>query len=276
MRVGNLVYMEKNPYECIKHYAVDLGGRSGQLAVWDMSLYTSENAELVLKACEDFEFTITAVWCGWSGPHDWKYPGMYSTIGLVPEDWRQSRICDILKGAEFARQIGVKDIITHAGYMSENPFSPDRIGVMNAVRYICQEIKKYGQRFLFETGEMNPNTLIKLIDDIGEPNIGVNFDCANMIINARCNSVDALKMLIPYVCGVHAKDAIYPEGVNPKGKEVKVGEGLANFPVLISILHENAYKGDITIEREIDDPILRDNDIIDTKNYLEGIISQLK
>lgn len=276
MRVGCLINMNENPYECIRHFAVDLGFCSGQLSVWDMSLYTEENAHLVLKACREFDFTVTAVWCGWSGPHEWSYPEMYQTIGLVPADWRAIRIGDILAGAEFARMIGVQNIITHAGYMPNNPYHCERLGVMHAVRHICREIGKHGQKFLFETGEMIPSTLTQLIKDIGETNIGINFDCANMIINSCGNSADALKILAPFVCGVHAKDAVYPEGTNPKGREVKVGDGLADFPKLIKILKANGYDGDLTIEREIDDIQKREKDIADTKLYLEKLIREVE
>lgn len=274
MRVGWLVTLNHDPYECIRHAAVDLGFHSGQLSVWDMSLHTQETADIVLKACEDFDFDITAVWCGWTGPHEWSYPGMYATIGFVPTDWRAQRIRDVLEGAAFARMLGVKDIITHAGYMPDNPFSPERIGVLHAVKHICKEIAPYGQNFLFETGEMIPNTLLQLIKDVNEPNIGINFDCANMIINARGNSVDALKMLVPYVRGLHAKDAIYPSGLNPKGKEVKIGEGVANFPALIKILKDYGYQGDISIEREIEDKAQRDRDVMESKAYLKKIIEE--
>jgi len=276
MRVGWLVNLNENPYECIRHAAVDMGFKSGQLSVWDMKLYTKENADAVKRACEDFDFEPTAVWCGWSGPHDWKYPGMYATIGLVPPDWRAKRVEDILKGAWFARMLGIKDIITHAGYMPDNPFDIDRIGVMKAIQHICREIGAYGQRFLFETGEMIPVTLTQLIKDIDEPNIGINFDCANMIINNRGNSADALKILLPFVCGVHTKDAVYPEGLSPKGKEVKVGEGDADFPKLVRILASSGYCGDLTIEREIEDITVREADVKDTKLYLEKLITKTK
>lgn len=272
MRVGCLINMNSNPYECIRHFSEDLGFKSGQLSVWDMSLYTDENAEAVKKACLDFGFTVSAVWCGWEGPHEWKYPGMYETIGFVPADWRAIRVKNVLAGASFAKAIGVKDIVTHAGYMSDNPTSPDRMGVLYAVRYICREIAKDGQRFLFETGEMIPTTLTQLIKDIGEENIGLNFDCANMIINCRGNSCDALRILAPLVCGIHAKDAVYPVGMDPKGREVKVGEGVANFPEIIKILKANGYDGDLTIEREIPDLAERERDILDTKKFLESLI----
>lgn len=275
MRVGWLVSLKGDPYQCIRHAAQELGCHSGQVSVWDMSMHNQETADLVLKACKDFDFDITAVWCGWTGPHEWTYPGMYATIGFVPTEWRSQRIQDVLSGAKFARMLEVKDIITHAGYMPDNPYHPDRIGVLHAVKYICKEIAPYGQNFLFETGEMIPNTLLQLIKDIDEPNIGINFDPANMIINARGNSADALRILIPYVRGIHAKDATYPQGFNPKGKEVKIGEGVANFPALIKILKDHNYLGDISIEREIADHVQRDKDVREAKAYLEKLIREI-
>lgn len=274
MRVGCLIRMTSDPYGCIRHYAEDLGFKSGQLSIWDMSLYTEESAEQIKRACRDFDFTVTAVWCGWSGPHEWSYPAMYKTIGLVPADWRAVRTLDILKGAEFANAIGVRDVVTHAGYMSDNPFDEGRLGVLHSIRYICQTIAKNGQRFLFETGEMIPNTLTQLIKDIGEENIGINFDCANMIINCRGNSADALRILAPLVRGVHAKDAVYPTGMDPKGKEVAIGSGEANFPALIAILASHGYCGDLTIEREISDIEQREKDILASKVFLEDIIKK--
>lgn len=276
MRVGWLVGLKGDPYENIRYAVEKIGVHSGQLSIWDMSIYTRENADKVLQACKDFDFTPTALWCGWSGPHEWSYPGMYATIGFVPAEWRAQRIQEVLKGAEFARMIGVKNIITHAGYMPDNPFHPERIGVLHAVKYICQQIAPYGQNFLFETGEMIPNTLIQLIVDAQQENIGINFDCANMIINARGNSADALRMLAPWVKGVHAKDAIYPAGTNPKGKEVPLGEGKANFPELLRILKEAGYQGDLTIEREIADIAQRDQDVRNGKAYLEKILAEME
>ena len=114
MKVGILIHFNHNAYECIAE-AARQGFDNGQISMWDMSLYTDEIAEEIKRACADFHFTVTAVWCGWSGPIDWSYPNMYQTLGLVPAATRQMRIEELLKGAEFARKLGVQDIITHIG-----------------------------------------------------------------------------------------------------------------------------------------------------------------
>lgn len=271
MRVGILIHLNEDVYECIRH-AANLGFQSGQISIWDMSLYTEKNIQLVKQACEKFDFTITAVWCGWSGPVDWGYPNMYTTIGLIPSAWRSQRVKELLDGAAFARALGVKNIITHLGFLPDNPMDEERLGVVQAVRYICREIEKYGQNFCFETGEELPSTLVQFIHDVNMPNVGVNFDPANLLINARANSADGLEMLAPYVRGFHGKDGLYPQGGKPKGKEVVVGQGQANFPVLIEKLVRMGYKGDITIEREIPEGEVRDREILEEKAYLENLI----
>lgn len=253
-------------------HAAKLGFQSGQLSVWDMSLYTKETAQIVKRACRDFDFTITAVWCGWSGPVDWSYPNMYMSLGLVPSAWRSYRVKELLDGAEFARELGVKDIVTHLGYLPDNPFHEDRVGAALAVRYICKTISKYDQRFLFETGEVLPYTLIQFMKEVGMENVGVNFDPANLIINGRANPVDALGLLGAYVGGFHGKDGVYAEGTNPKGKEVMIPQGMVDFPALIEKLADLGYEGDITIEREIPESEERDRQILEEKVYLESLI----
>lgn len=275
MRVGILIRLKDDVYGCIAH-AAELGFKSGQLSVWDMTLYTRENAQIIKQACEEFDFTITAVWCGWSGPIDWSYPNMYMTLGLVPAAWRSQRVKELLDGAAFAREIGVKNIVTHLGYFPDNPFHEDRVGVAQAVRYICKQIGKYGQRFLFETGEMIPGTLIQLIREVGAENVGVNFDPANLYINGRANPVDALGLLGPYLYGFHGKDGVYPEGTNPKGKEVMIGQGMVDFRALIEKLASIGYEGDITIEREIAEGEERDRQIQEEKIYLEKLLKECR
>lgn len=272
MEVGILIHMSSDVYEDIAKMA-RLGFTNGQLAIWDMSLYCKEKCTEIKRAMDDFGFTVTAVWCGWSGPVEWSFPNMYSTLGLVPAAWRAQRVCEILQGAKFAHALGVKHIITHLGYLPDNPKDPNRIGVVDAVRYICQQIAPYGQRFLFETGEELPTTIIQLMQEVGLDNMGINYDPANLLINARANPSDALDLLLPFVHGVHGKDGIYPTGLSPKGKEVMVGQGMANFPVLIKKLMDGGYSGNITIEREIPYGPQRDAEIVEEKRYLEAVIA---
>ncbi len=271
IKVGIQIAAKDNIYEQIAH-ASELGFDNAQIVVWNMNYYNEEYANEIKRACGDFNFTITSVWCGWSGPIDFSYPAMYLTLGLVPSAYRAQRTEELIKGAEFARMLGVRDIVTHMGYLPDNPFDKDRLGAMIALRHICKTIEPYGQRFLFETGEELPNSLVQLIKEIGQDNIGINFDPANMHINGRANSSDALDMFAPYVMGFHAKDGTYPKNGSPKGKETKIGEGDTDFPRLVRQLVNMGYDGYITIEREIAEGAVRDAEVVWEKGYLEDLI----
>jgi len=275
MKVGIAIHVEKDPYESIKKNVEETGLHNGQLLFWDMSLYNEENVEKVKRACREFDFEVTGLWCGWSGKVVWSYPEKYRTVGLVPAETRAQRVEDILKGAWFANEIGVKTLITHPGYMPDNPFDETHIAVVEAFKHICREIKKYGQQFIFETGELIPVTMVQLMLEIGEENVGINFDPSNITTSGRANAKNALELLAPYVKGFHAKDGVYPKGINPGGHQVRVvGTGEVDYPAIIKILKDNGYDGALTIEHETasDD---RNQDIKDTTAYLESLIASV-
>ncbi len=274
MKIGITILLnDENIYDKIAA-AAKKGFDNAQFQVFDMELYNDHIISEVKRACKDFNFTITAVWCGWSGPRVWKYPDCYTTLGLVPSEWRAQRVNDLLRGAAFARALGVQDIITHIGYLPDNPFHPDNMGIVQALKLICAELKKYDQYFLFETGEELPLSLVHLMNAVGADNLGINFDPANLIMNGRgsCPAV-ALKFLAPYIRGFHAKDALQLVAPECKKVEVPAGKGDADFPRLIEILREIGYDGYLTIERENYDDPNHEREIDEIKVYLESLIS---
>ena len=276
MRIGVFVGLSEHVCDDIRRMK-DFGFESGQLNSlvpglgYDPSHMTQENAEKIRKTCEETGFEFTAVFAGWSGYHSFKYPEMYRTLGLVPAYLRERRMRDILTGADFAYRLGVTNVFTHIGYVRDDPHDPDREEIKLILRHIATELGKRGQSLQIETGEMIPLSLVQLIHDIGCENVGVNFDPANFLTNARANPSDALDLLVPYVRGVHAKDAVYPTGTNPKGHETPIGQGRVDFPYIIRVLRENGYDGDLTIEREISgEEQLRD--IVKAAEYLRALI----
>ena len=250
-----------------------LGFTSGQLACEDIPLYRC--VPPYAHPREDRHgFAFTAFYCGWSGYHTYAYPDMYATLGLVPDYLRDRRIGDILRGIDFAAKLGIRMVLSHIGYLPDNPMDPTHIQVLNSMRTLIPALEKNDQTFLFETGEMLPLTLKMFILALGRERFGVNLDPGNFLMNGRANPVDALNMLAPYVKGVHAKDGTYPKGDSPKGKEMPLGEGEADFEGVIRGLKAAGYPGEITIENEMYTP-LRRQQLIDGKAYLEALIDRV-
>ena len=273
MKVGVQIILDKNTdiVEKIKK-AADLGFSSIQIVCWHTSLHTEENAEKIITATKEYGVSISSFWAGWSGPKIWNFVDGPSTLGIVPPDYRYQRMQEIMLGSDFAKRIGTDKVVTHAGFIPECPVDPNYRPVVSAIRHIADHCKANGQCFLFETGQETPTTLLRLIEDVGCDNLGVNYDTANLVLYGKANPVDGLSVIGKYVMDMHAKDGEYPTTGAKLGVEKKVGEGVVNFPAVIAKLKEIGYEGTITIEREIKGE-QQTLDIIDTKKYLEKLIN---
>lgn len=251
---------------------VDYGIKECQLVSWATGLWNDENAEKINAAKEKYGVTITAFWCGWDGPCVWNFFEGQKTLGLVPEEFREMRIKNLCDGADFAKKIGVDHVVTHMGFIPENPYDPVYPGFIEAVKTVATHLKANGQYLLFETGQETPVTLMRAFEDSGMDNLGVNIDTANVILYGKANPVDALDVIGKYVMGVHAKDGLYPTNGHDLGEEVALGEGKANFKEFLPKLHALGYDGSITIEREITGE-QQAKDILKAKALIDDIIA---
>ena len=231
--------------------AIDMDISSCQICIWDESMFTEEYAKAVNEAVAATGFEITTVWAGWDGPCEWNFTDGPATIGLVPPAYRYSRLCALKKASEFAEMIGVKKVVTHVGFIPENPDDPNFAGTVAALRDLCRFMDAKGQHFLFETGQETPVTMLRTIQAIGMDNVGINFDTANLILYGKANTLDALDVFGQYVMETHIKDGLYPTDGMQLGAETPAGQGKANLPAVIKKLGELGYTGTLTIEREI-------------------------
>lgn len=248
-----------------------LGINTCQLCCWNAELMTDETAEKVHKLSSEFGMEITAFWCGWSGPAIWDFKSGPNTLGLVPLEYRFIRTKELIAGLDFAKKIGVNDVVTHAGFIPVNSSSTAYLGLVEAIRHIAKHAEENGQKFLFETGQETPVALIRLIEDVGTGNLGVNLDPANLLMYGNANPVDAVGIFGKYIKGVHGKDGMYPTDGYKLGAEKRIGDGCVNYPVFIEKLKAAGYDGAITIEREITGEKQLE-DIKYAKEYLEKLI----
>lgn len=244
---------------------------SCQLACWDHAVLTKEAAAHVRAAADAAGVEITAVWAGWPGPKVWDFAQGPATLGIVPEEYRAERVAALKKGMDFAGMLGVRDVVTHAGFLPENMTDPQYVPVRETIRELAEYALSLGCRFLFETGQETPVTLLRYIEEVGTGNLGVNLDPANLILYGKANPVDALRVFGKYVMGVHAKDGEYPTDGLHLGQEKRLGDGLVDFPRLIAGLREAGFDGVLTIEREIEGEE-QTRDIIYARDLLRELI----
>ena len=275
MKIGVCVYLGEMDELSKKFAALPAQGFDNcQLLSWDPAVWTAKNAEAICALIKQYGITISAFWCGWEGPAVWNFYEGPQTLGLVPPAYRKMRIKNLCDGADFAKLLGVQDIVTHMGFIPENPKDPEFLPFCDAVRVVAEHCKKNGQHLLFETGQETPVTMLRCFEQVGTDNLGVNLDTANLILYGKANPVDALDVFGKYVRNLHAKDGRYPTNGHDLGAETPVGQGKVDFPALFQKLHGLGYDGYVTIEREISGD-QQTRDILEAKVYLQTIIDRV-
>ena len=238
--------------------------------VWDTEYSTEENAEKIKKILGD-KIEVSSVWGGWSGPQAWNFIDGPTTLGIVPAEYCGMRLKELKIHADFAKALGASNLVTHVGFIPENPIDAHYRALVQAAKEIAGYCRELGLDFNFETGQETPITLRRTIMDLaklGFENVGVNFDPANIILYGKGNPVDAIDIYGDKIKGVHVKDGEYPIGdCYALGIHKVVGEGAVNYPVFLPKLLKRGYTGDLYIDREI----TGEQQIIDIKKTVKYV-----
>lgn len=275
MKIGTCVYIdqfEKTPEKLAKLHA--MGFTSCQLIGWKPANWTDENANLLKKWLREYEIVPSAFWCGYEGPGEWNFYEGPTTLGLVPPAYREMRVKNLCDGGDFAKLLGLEDIVTHMGFIPEDPNDAEWKPFCDAVRAVAEHLKENGQHLLFETGQETPVAMLRCFEEVGTGNLGVNLDTGNLILYGKANPVDSLDVFGKYVKNIHAKDGHYPTNGHDLGEETRLGDGVTDFRALFTKLRELGYDGAVTIEREIEGA-QQDADILYARDYLSQIIEDV-
>ncbi|WNQ08998.1 sugar phosphate isomerase/epimerase family protein [Paenibacillus aurantius] len=249
MDIGIVTIMRKGVNSMEKVSAFGL--KVCQLIGWNPEFCTEEMAEKIIQDSREHGIRIGAMW-GWgAGPGKFNFTEGPVTLGLVPEAYREERVQTLKNWADFAQRIGAPALVTHCGFIPENATDPGYPGVVEAIRDVAGYCRSKGLGFWFETGQETPVVLLRTIERVGEENLGINLDPANLILYGKGNPIDALDVIGPYVRCVHVKDGLYPTNGDELGKEVLTGTGRVRFPEFLKKLRSMGYDGDLIIEREI-------------------------
>jgi L-ribulose-5-phosphate 3-epimerase len=226
----------------------------------------------LLQALHEYEVQVSAVSEHNPGPRMFDFYEGPLTIGVIPPEYRRARIEALKLAADFARACDIPAVHTHLGFIPEDPNDPKYPVAIAAIKEVAQHCKDQGRMLLCETGEETPITMLRMIQDVATGNVFVNLDTANLILYGKGNPVDAMDVFGHLVRGVHAKDGLFPTDPRNLGKEVAIGTGKVDFPLLFKQLKEVNYTQPVTIEREISGP-QQITDILQSKVHLRDLIN---
>ena len=172
------------------------------------------------------------------------------TGGIAPEATWERNCRNIEETAGLAARMGLKLITFHAGFIPHLETDPDYARMLSRLARVAGMFAGAGIALGLETGQEAAPALAALLQRLRQPNVGVNFDPANMILYDQVDPVAALRVLAPWIRQAHIKDATRTKVAGTWGEEVAAGAGDVDWRAFFATLAQLNFKGNFVIERE--------------------------
>ena len=239
--------------------------------VYKPPVYTKADAEQITAAAKKHGVRIAALFAGYrDNKTKWNLSTDFNDAGINSLAYGEERIAYLKQAAVFCRDLGVHDMLIHAGFVANNPYSEEYQYMCGKMRDLALYLQTLSLDLLLETGGESPVTHLRLIRDTGCTNIFANLDTANLIMYGFGNPVDAVCTLAHHIRSVHVKDGTPPTDPDTLGKETEFGEGYVDFNRVFSGLRRIGFNGPLIIEREIPDGKRREK-IGETLKHLKSV-----
>ena len=188
------------------------------------------------------------------------------TGGVVPDEHWDKNLEIAQRAAQIAKAHGIPTVTFHAGFVPHDPADPGYQKLVDRLATLADVFAAADCDLLLETGQETADDLIAFLKAVDRPNLGVNFDPANMILYGKGDPIQAITKLMSYTRQVHIKDATATTTPGEWGSEVPVGTGDVDWPAFFAVLNNAGYTGYLVIEREAGND--RAGDIAIARDYV--------
>ena len=172
------------------------------------------------------------------------------TGGVVPDATWEENWRNIQAEAVIAPYLGLKLVTFHAGFLPHDSADPGFAKLLDRIARIADLFAAQGIDLGLETGQETAETLKVFLNQLNRPNVGVNFDPANIILYDQGDPIEALRELGPWLRQCHIKDAIRTRTPGVWGEEMVAGQGDVVWRAFFRMLENLKFHGDLAIERE--------------------------
>jgi L-ribulose-5-phosphate 3-epimerase len=257
----------------LKKLMDQLGTDVVQIACGDPHHAAWDEGDAMPAAARQSGLRLTGAMLGFPG-EDYTTPQtIEKTGGFGNPATRAERLERFKWGLEITRQLGLTDLMLHAGFLPE-PGDPDRKPLLDTLARVADLAKARGITVAFETGQETADLLRLTLDELQCPNLKINFDPANMILYDKGDPLRAVEILGPDIRSVHVKDANRTTVPGTWGEEVPLGKGQVNIRRFIQTLQKVGYRGPLCIEREAGNQQQRLADIAHGIKHVKECLSQ--
>lgn len=206
--------------------------------------------KLVKEKVAKGEWVLMSTMVGMVGEDYSTLDSIRETGGIVPDrNWEANRRI-VTAGARLTQELGCRYMSTHAGFLDEgNPKALKTF--VERVTWMRDECRKYGVELILESGQETAEDLAAFMAKV--PDVGINFDPANMVLYGKGKPRAAVRVLFPWIRQVHVKDARATKTPGTWGEEVPWGEGEVGGATFVADLEALGYRGNYVVERESGD-----------------------
>src|SRR4051794_18553696 len=165
----------------------------------------------------------------------------------------ESGVAEFRKALKIAEKLGIDYVTTSTGghdASSGGSLEDQRNHFMMHIRPLADEAAGMGITICLEThgGLLATGAMSKkLIQDIGKPNIGINYDPGNVIHYGGVNPDEDILESADFVKHMHCKDSIGGKGV---WNFPTVGTGEVKFAPIFAALDKAGFDGPVSVEIE--------------------------
>ncbi|MEY4388209.1 MAG: 3-dehydroshikimate dehydratase [Verrucomicrobiota bacterium] len=172
------------------------------------------------------------------------------TGGVAPDATWAENVEHFKAYTVLAQQLGLKLVSFHAGFVPHEELDPAFLKMAQRLAVVADIFGERNICVCLETGQETAAELVHLLQKLAHPNVGVNFDPANMLLYDKGDPVDALRVLGPFIRQVHIKDARRTKVPGTWGEEVVAGTGEVDWRAFFATLKQVAPSVNLAIERE--------------------------
>ncbi len=191
------------------------------------------------------------------------------TGGIVPDATWPETFTNFRQMVPIAERAGLDQVMFHAGFLPHDRRDPDYAKLAGRLVQVADLFADHGLTCCLETGQEEAVSLRGFLEELGKPNVRVNFDPANLILYDKGDPIAGLRTLLPHVVSCHVKDATRTKTPGTWGNEVVVGTGEVDWPAFFATLGQG-FTGTLALEREAGTQ--RVADLQTAHNFLRGVI----
>jgi sugar phosphate isomerase/epimerase len=242
-----------------------------QIACGDPHHASWDEGEAMPEAALASGIVMTGAMLGFPGEDYTSPQTIKQTGGFGDPALRSERLARLEWALERTRALSRSSLTLHAGFLPERN-DPGRPAFLQTLQEAGRRAAARGVTLAFETGQETAELLLRTLEELGAPNLKVNFDPANMLLYDMGDPIRAVEILGSYIHSVHVKDGKRPRTRGQWGDEVPLGAGEVNIKEFVRALKQNGYAGPLIIEREVGETAARMRDVAAGLDYLRGCL----